>query len=371
MTALTESQRLLDLELSLIRQLVDSAPCDSVNLALGELSFPLPDLLRQQALLLLEHGTPVYTANAGIAELRRAVADYYPDRSPEAVCICNGAEEALFVTLLALLNPGDLVAIPDPDYPAYTAICRMLEARVVRLPYTEDLTNVDWDLWERTFSRRPKFMIFSHPSNPSGKVFSAQDRARLLDLCASYEVIPIVDEIYRELWFEAPIAPFQGHPERLISVGGLSKSHCMSGWRLGWVAVPESVIEAVIIARQYVSTCSNWLSQHLASFALSPKGLQATEDVRSQLRDRRSLAQEVLSQFSGRLHLPAATPYLMLDCGSDALPISLQLAQAGVITVPGAAFGEVARAWMRLNYAVNRDQLARALEIIVRELHHH
>ncbi|NMD13483.1 MAG: aminotransferase class I/II-fold pyridoxal phosphate-dependent enzyme, partial [Candidatus Cloacimonetes bacterium] len=129
---MTEASRLDGIELSLIRRMTQEAPRGAVNLALGELGFPLPDVLRQKAIALLQEGTPVYTPNAGLPELRRAISLLYPGSSPDNVCVCNGAEEAIFVALLTLLEPGDRMAVPDPDYSAYPNIGRIMGADIVR-----------------------------------------------------------------------------------------------------------------------------------------------------------------------------------------------------------------------------------------------
>jgi aspartate/methionine/tyrosine aminotransferase len=367
----SEAQRLRGIELSLIRKVTQAAPPGAINLALGELGFPLPQILREEALRLLQTATPVYTPNAGLSELRSAIAALYPGSDPEDICVCNGAEEALFVSLLSILDTGDAVAIPDPDYPAYAAICALLEAKVVRLPYLESLQAADLDEWERLIAGGVEVLVLSHPSNPAGHVFSEADARRLACLCEEYEVTLVVDEIYRELFFCDPLPSFHGHLENLILLGGVSKSHCMSGWRLGWALVPPTLSAAVVKARQYVSTCSNWLSQQLAIYALSPLGGAAAEEVLDQLKTCRAQALERLGHFGGRLLAPPATPYLMLKVDADDLDICARLAKKGVVCVPGSAFGKVSRGWLRLNYAVPNTKLATGLDIICDELHFH
>ncbi|MBW6514010.1 MAG: pyridoxal phosphate-dependent aminotransferase [Candidatus Syntrophosphaera sp.] len=368
---MTESRRLQPIELSLIRRVLHSAPPGAINLALGELGFPLPEILRQKALDLLAQGTLVYTPNAGIPELRAAIAAIYPGCDPDSVCVCNGVEEAVFVTLLAILDPGDRVAIPDPDYPAYSAICKMLEANVIRLPFESNLLSVDWHKWEQLLADGVKTLVFSHPSNPCGHVFTEQEARRLAGLCSQHGIVLVVDEIYSRLFFNAPPPGFHGRMEPSFILGGLSKSHCMSGWRLGWIVAPPGFSAAVIKARQYVSTCSNWLSQHLAAYALSDDGGRAADEVMGQLQASRDLALEKLSPWLDRVLVPSATPYLLLRVEGDDLRTASYLARKGVICVPGSAFGEVSRGWLRINYAVDKQQLTTALDIIHDELYLH
>jgi aspartate/methionine/tyrosine aminotransferase len=368
---LTEADRLQGIELSLIRQVMRDAPPEATNLALGELGFPLPDILRQQAIKLLEQGTPVYTPNAGLPELREAISCRYSGVSPERICVCNGVEEAVFVTLLSILNPGDKVAIPDPDYTAYTAICNILEANVIRLLYESDLSSVDWDIWTELLAKDVKVLILSHPSNPCGHVFSADEAGRLAELCRRHGIILVVDEIYAQLFFDRQPVSFLGMLPSLFILGGLSKSHCMSGWRLGWVVSPIELSASVIKARQYVSTCSNWLSQRLAVFALSTEGEKARDEIMGQLRTCRSIAIEQFSPYPGQAFFPAAGPYMMLKVDGDDLTVCRMLAAKGVVCVPGSAFGDVARGWLRLNYAVDPILLASALKTVCHELYLH
>ncbi len=365
----TESRRLNTLELSLIRQVLQNAPSDAINLALGELGFPLPRILREKAIELLQNNTPVYTPNAGISELRSAIANQYPNANPDCVCVCNGAEEAVFVTLLSLVNSGDKVAIPDPDYPAYSAISNILEAEVIRLPFESDLLSVDWNKWEQLLAQDVRVLIFSHPSNPCGHVFSPEEIDILLGICSRCQITIIVDDIYARLNFNQAPPQFYGRYQALFVVGGVSKSHCMSGWRIGWVLAPAKMISSIVKARQYISTCSNWLSQHLAAYALSEEGMQSVNAVMAQLTECRKLVIEAFHPYADKVILPKATPYFMLQVDEDDLQVSRNLAHKGVVCVPGSAFGSVSKGWLRINYAVSQDKLSRALGSICHELY--
>jgi aspartate/methionine/tyrosine aminotransferase len=344
---------------------MQSAPSDAVNLALGELGFPLPEPLRRKALELLQTGTPVYTPNAGISELRTAVASMYPGCSAEQICICNGAEEALFLALLSFLEPGAKIAIPDPDYPAYIEICKMLDINILRLPFESDFSSVDWPIWEGILAQDVQALIFSRPGNPTGISFTPLDLLRLQDVCTKHEIAVILDEVYSTLCFDEALAEIPSGWSGLIRINSLSKSHCMSGWRLGWVVSPRELSASIIKAKQYVSTCANWLSQQLAVFALSDDGMQCAVEVRKTLIERRTQALSILAPFKDRLHIPSATPYLMLKAAQDDVAFCQDLAAKGVLCVPGSAFGEVSRGWVRINYAVDSDALEIGLKILL------
>ncbi len=369
---MAEASRFRGIGLSMIRAIMADAPKDAINLALGELGYPLPATLRQKAIQIMANATPRYTPNAGLVELREAVAKYCgSDTTAEQVCVCNGAEEAVFLSLFSILEPGDRVAIPDPDYTAYPAITKLLGCEVVRLPHAPDLCSLDQELWESLLSQNIKALIISDPRNPSGVFLDESQKNWLADLCARYKVALIADEIYGTLSFAARVPSFAGREGNIFLINGLSKSHCMSGWRLGWVVAPKQLSSTLVKAKQYVSTCTNWLSQILALHALSGEGKHAAAEVYAQLCESRDFTIRYLENNldSACLHIPTASPYIMLKCASDSLSVARKLATRGVICVPGAAFGDVSASWLRINYAVETDALALALPEIVNELH--
>lgn len=364
---MTEADRISGIELSQIRQIMQSAAPGAINMALGELGFDLPLILRDHAKELLNTNTPVYTPNAGLPELRQQIAAYYgASVSPDQVCVTNGAEEAIYTVLTAILNPGDVVAIPDPDYSAYPTIVQMMGANTIRLPYLPDLTAPDRDKWEEILTPHVKAIVLSNPKNPTGAFFTKEEIDWLLDLCTTHGIVLIVDEIYRELYFLDRPLSFCGRYDQLFIISGLSKSHCMSGWRIGWIISPPTFTNSIIKTRQYISTCSNWLSQKLAIFALTELGMTAVGSIRAQLMDCRTICQSSLSPHyeSSRLYFPDASPYVMLSTKTHSLQTAKYLAQNGLICVPGSAFGSVCDDWLRLNIAIPTAELYRALTII-------
>ena len=347
---------------------MEAAPAGAINLALGELSYPMPQSLKNYAIEILRDGNPRYTSNAGLIELREIIANNHGCKA-EQVCVCNGAEEAIFITLMSLINPGDTIAIPDPDYTAYPALGTILESQIKRLQFVDGFSKIDWEQWEATFKTGVKAVLLSAPSNPSGFCFAEQDATKFGDLCNHYGIIVIVDEIYTKLYFDQAPLSLQGYVQNLVRIGGLSKSHCLSGWRIGWVIAPQEIAPAMVKAKQYVSTCSNWLSQQLAIFALSPTGMAEAEAIRVRLmQSNHYLKQELqakLPSLFNALHIPQATPYIMLKTvNPDDLEVSTQLANAGLITVPGSAFGEASKGWLRLNIGVELPLLERSMAIL-------
>lgn len=365
-----ESERIASIQLSLIRRVLEAAPPGAINLALGELGYPMPQSLKDKATELLNAGNPCYTPNAGLIELREAIANSYScNATANQICICNGAEEAIYISLMALINKGDTIAIPDPDYTAYPALCSMFDAKVRRLPFLNGFKSIDWDVWESVLSSGVKAVLLSSPSNPSGFSFTTSDAKRFGELCNKHGIIVIVDEIYSLLYFGKVPVSLQSYVHRLIRIGGISKSHCLSGWRIGWIMAPTEIAPAMIKAKQYISTCSHWLSQMLAIYALSEAGMAVAETIRLQLKQSQAIFTDSMNSklpaFVEAIHIPEATPYIMLKTHNpDDLLIAEQLSKAGLICVPGSAFGETSKGCIRLNIGLELPLLEQGLIIL-------
>jgi len=373
-TSLTEASRWQGVEISLMRSVMAKAPANAVNLALGELGYPLPQSLRDHAMELLASGTPVYTPNAGIPELRESIASTYGGATnPGCVCVCNGAQEALFLSLFSIIETGDKVAVPDPDYSAYCSILSILGANIIRLPLKRQLKSIDWDRWRNLLQDGVKVILLSSPNNPCGYYLKETDTNALASICADFGITVAIDEIYKGLCFAGTPASLTGKVEKLFIINGLSKSHCMTGWRLGWVVAPEPLVATLTKAKQYVSTCSGWLSQQLAVFALGKIGRNAADKVFLQLLNSRGAALTILGSAcpSSCLHVPDATPYLMLRCDDNDLHVAEKLAAKGVIVAPGSAFGKLSAGMIRINYGVEVGMLEKGLKVIVDELYPH
>jgi len=352
-----EAERLAPIELSLLRKLMAKAPPNTINLALGELGFDFPEVLAAKAIELLRGGQPRYSPNAGIAELRHRIAYDYSAKA-ENVCVCNGAEESLYIALQALLNPGDKLAIPDPDYPAYPVLAQLAGAQIVRLPFDRDFSTIPWDTWKAKL-QGVKAVLMSSPSNPSGYCLNEVDAQQLSILLNDKGIVLIVDEIYRELYFQKPMQVDNSMFDRLIRIGGLSKSHLMSGWRIGWIVAAKTMIESATKLKQYVSTCPAWLSQHLALFALDRN--EIPQKVRQKILQNIELIKEAFS--TEKMHIPQASPYVLIHSNHPKKQVETWL-QKGVLTSPGIAYGVVSAAWIRINHAVEKESLKQALRII-------
>jgi aspartate aminotransferase len=360
--------RLLGIEKSAIRQLFDRAPTGSINLGLGEPDLPTPDVIRRAAVAAITQEQNGYTAHAGLASLRRLVADDNPHQGARAeqVIITAGSQEALYLALMTLVEEGDEVLLPDPGFVAYPTIVRMAGGQPVfyHLPAARDFS-FDAEDFRRRITPRTKVVVVISPSNPTGRTLSADDLAAMARALAESSAYIISDEIYRELYYaETRPSSVSEHFARTIVIGGLSKSMSMTGWRLGWMCGDEEVIKSALILHGYVTTCASTISQKAALAAWSKEAEEARTEHRRIFRERRDY---LLGLIESDLHLRAVTPdgafYTMVDVGRYGA--SMQVAEAilarGLITVPGSAFGSESEGYLRVSFCADLPALAEGI----------
>lgn len=363
----TPANRLAGIEKSAIRQILDRAPAGSINLGLGEPDFPTPAAIREEAIRFIQQEKIRYTPNAGLVELRRAIAGYYGDAEKyESVCVTNGSQEALFVALMAIVNPGDEVLLPDPGFVAYPAIVRMAGGTPVfyKLPAAKDFA-FDAEDFLRHINAKTRAVIVTSPSNPTGRVLQPADCQIIAQALGDSEAIVVADEIYRELYFGERPASMADFFPRTFVISGLSKSHAMTGWRLGWIFGDPEIIRHLTVLHQYATSCASAISQRAALAAFTDAGRLAAENMRADLRARRDFLIELIDtqladgDFKFRRMVPDGAFYLMLEVSrfGKSFEVAERLLRGRVITIPGAAFGEEAEGYLRLSFAADFDLL--------------
>jgi aspartate aminotransferase len=357
--------RLRGIEKSAIRQLFDRALPGSINLGLGEPDLPTPEVIRRAAVRVVTEEQNGYTTHAGLPLLReRIAADYrVMDATAEQVILTAGSQEALYLSLMVLVEEGDEVLLPDPGFVAYPTIVRMCGGEPVfyRLPAARDFA-FDAEDFRRRLSPRTKAVVAISPSNPTGRALNASDLSAMAEALADSRAYVISDEIYRELYYtrERP-ASLAEHCRRAICIGGLSKSMSMTGWRLGWMCGDEAVIKSALILHGYVTTCASTISQKAALAAWSDEAEAARREHRRIFRERRDY---LLDLIAGVLGLRAVTPdgafYTMVDVSrhGTSMKVAEQMLAHGVITVPGSAFGTEGEGYLRISFCADRPALA-------------
>jgi len=368
--------RMEGIERTLIREFHDSAPPDAINLGLGQPDLPTPAVACAAGIAAIEEGRTGYSATAGDHALRAAVAARYAPfaEGPESVLITVGSQEALFAACLTLVDAGSEVLYPDPGYPAYAAVARLLGARPVAYPLrAQHGFRIEAAAILELVSPRTSVVVLSAPSNPTGACHQARELDRLLAQLAELGVSWISDEVYAGLCYEPGAAwPAAGPGPPGLVVSSLSKEMSMTGWRLGWVVGPPRLIARVIAAHQYVVTCAPTISQRAALAALGDEGRAAREAILARFAERRELMDRELSALPGIAYArPDGAFYYFVDVSAhgDELDLAQRIRdRRRVITIPGRAFGERGRGFLRLSFAAREDHIQQGVAALGAEL---
>ncbi|MBI1742834.1 aminotransferase class I/II-fold pyridoxal phosphate-dependent enzyme [Candidatus Acetothermia bacterium] len=363
----TLAHRLNGIEKSLIRQVSDLAGPNAIPLGLGEPSFPTPQPLLEAARKFLEKGHVPYTPNAGLRELRELIAKATGRGIDHNwVCVTVGGQEAIFIAMLALVNLGDDVLIPNPGYPAYRTVAKLLGANIVDLPLrAQNGFSVSAEDVERAVTLKTKLIFLNSPQNPTGAVDSASELQRIAQLIAKRDIWVISDEVYSRIYYgEAPIS-IARFAEKAIVVDSLSKTFSMTGWRLGWVIAPPELMQHLVALNQNAITCAPTVSQRVAMVALQGAADTAVGEMRDEYRRRREIMMESVKKFVGRPYTePRGAFYLWLDVShavqeyGSTLELAKELVkQKQTVVSPGIGFGSRGEGYLRLSFAAEPEQI--------------
>lgn len=361
----------------MIRQVFDRARPGSINLGLGEPDLLTPEVIRREAARIVLEEQNGYTSHAGLMALReRVAADYkFLEGRTDRVIITAGSQEALYLTLLTMVDAGDEVLLPDPGFVAYPTIVRMAGGVPVfyRLPASQDF-KFDAEDFRRRINSRTKVVVLISPSNPTGRVLTKEDVRAMAEALEGTGVYAVSDEIYRELYY-TPSRPssISEHYARTLVISGLSKSMSMTGWRLGWMCGDEAVIKSALILHGYVTTCASTVSQKAALAAWTAEAEKARAQIRQTFRARRDYLLELIASELGlRAVAPDGAFYAMVDVRAygSSMAVAEALLEGGVITVPGAAFGAESEGYLRVSFCGERDVLAEGVRRMKQALKH-
>lgn len=352
------AERFENIELSLIRQINALATSESINLGIGEPNLEPDETLRDFARTAATTSWH-YSPNAGNVSLRKKLGD------PNEICITAGTQQALFAIFQAFVNPGDEVLIPNPGFVVYATLAKICGATPV--PY--ELEPFVWKVGKLPVTSKTKLIVVNSPSNPLGSII---DDEKLREI-ANLGPLVVSDEVYREIWYDSPPTSMRGMSPNVIAVGGMSKSHGMTGLRLGWIHARSELMKTIVMAHQYIATCASVFSQALAEQILDHDEWNARwlEHVRAQFRDQREAALYALRhELDMAIDPPAGAFYAFVPVPScKTLEFAKTLAtDAGVLVIPGVAFGSAGEGFIRVSYAAPTQQIAAGIERIGRWL---
>jgi aspartate aminotransferase len=373
------SPRMQGIEKTLIRRIHDMADPSSIDLGLGELRFPTPRPILEHIKANLCEWKIGYTPNEGYPELRRLIAERSGvlPVAPDRIIVTVGAQEALLAVLMILVGPGDEILVPDPGYPAYALLVRLAGGEPKTYPlFPEDGFKLKAAHVLGAVGKKTKAVILNSPNNPSGAVYEPEELRTLAEELRSKSVLPISDEVYREIVFDAAPVSMARFTDRCVVIDSFSKSFCMTGWRIGWCAVPEELVKPLSSFHQLAVTCVPAISQKAAILAL--KGFADEEKLRNSamLRKRRDFAVQCLKEFTDLGHVrPEGAFYLFVDVLAKkprfgtSLDIALNLlAKEKVVTIPGIAFGGRGEGYLRLSFAAEEEHIEEGIRRLGRFL---
>ena len=354
---------------------VEATGREVIHLEIGEPDFDTPVNVREAAKRAIDAGQTHYAPFAGIPELRSAIAQDVTARrgfevDPDRVFVTVGGKGVMYYAILALVDPGDEVIVPDPGYPIYDSVTRFVGGTAVPLPIRQQNDfRLDVDELVSLVTSRTRLIVLNSPANPTGGMVTRDDLERIAAVAREHDLMVLSDEIYSRILYEGEhvsIASLPGMAERTILLDGFSKTYAMTGWRLGYAVVPEPL--AFAFGRLIINSVSSATTFAQVGAVEALRGPQdAVDAMVAEFRARRDLVVDGLNSLPGiRCVRPAGAFYAFPDVSGtgrtgDVLA-KLLLEEAGVSVLSGTAFGRVGAGHIRLSYANSREQLARAIE---------
>lgn len=347
-----------------------------VKLTLGEPDFNVPEHVKQAAMKSIAANNSHYSASRGTIELRQAISDYLKrtrdvnyDPASEMI-VTVGATEAITATTFALLNPGDKVIVPSPIFSLYFPSISLTGAQPVAVNTAAEGFLLTADRLERELAAAGpdvKAIVLNYPNNPTGRTYSRAQLAALAQVIKAHHLIAIVDEIYSELVYDQPFASLASLlPDQTVLINGLSKSHAMTGYRLGYLAAPHEVISQVSKMHSFMVTCADDTAQAAALEALR-NGQADPVAFRAHYQQRRDRLAAAMRALGFNIALPDGAFYLFAKIpaayGDDDFRFARDLAhQAKVGVIPGSAFGPGGEGHIRLSYAAADESIDLAID---------
>ena len=373
------NKQLDKIQVSLIRQF-DQAISEIpgvLRLTLGEPDFTTPDHVKEAAKRAIDQDQSYYTGMSGLLTLRQAASDfvkekYQLDYNPEnEILVTIGATEALSATLTAILEEGDKVLLPAPAYPGYEPIVNLVGAEIVEIDTTENGFVLTTEMLEKAILEQGdklKAVILNYPANPTGITYSREQLEALAAVLRKYEIFVVCDEVYSELTYtgENHVSLGTMLRDQAIIINGLSKSHAMTGWRLGFIFAPANFTAQLIKSHQYLVTAANTMAQHAAVEALTA-GKDDAEPMKKEYIQRRDYIIDKMTDLGFEIIKPDGAFYIFAKIpagyNQDSFAFLKDFAQKKAVAfIPGAAFGQYGEGYVRLSYAASMGTIREAMK---------
>jgi aminotransferase len=360
-----------DIQISGIRKFANKVAAfpDAVSLTLGQPDFPTPEHIKKAAQQAIDENKTIYTLNAGVLPLRRAATQFLEKRynlsyDPEKEVITTiGASQAIDITFRTILEEGSEVILPGPVYPGYEPIIKLCGGVPVYVDTRETEFRLLADRIKEKITNKTRCIILPYPSNPTGCILDSEAVAEIANLVRDRNIFVLSDEIYSELVFSKQHHSIASHPgmrEKTIVINGLSKSHSMTGWRIGFAFAPAYITEQMLKVHQYNVSCASSVSQYAAIEALT-NGVTDAEPMREEYQSRRDYVYDRLVDMGLDIVKPDGAFYIfpsISQFGLSSFDFATQLLEKEKLAVvPGDAFSIYGEGHIRLSYAYSREIL--------------
>ncbi|MDT2662113.1 pyridoxal phosphate-dependent aminotransferase [Enterococcus hulanensis] len=371
------NKNVYEIAVSLIRQFdekVSGIP-NMLKLTLGEPDFNTPEHVKEAGQQAIKDNFSHYTGMSGLIDVREAASRFLSEKytvnyePTTEVLVTVGATEALSASLLAILEAGDKVLLPAPTYPGYEPLILLAGAEPVYIDTRETgfvLTPEQIDQAMAEHGDKVKAIIITSPSNPTGVAYNEAEVSALSETLKKYPIFVISDEIYSELNYETKHVSFGKYlREQTILINGLSKSHAMTGWRIGFIFAPAELTEQIIKVHQYLVTAASTISQKAAVRALV-QGISDAEIMREEYRERRDYVYQAMTKLGFEVARPSGAFYIFAKIPAgleqDSMTFCIDLAEKNQLAIiPGIAFGPEGEGYVRLSYAASMENLVEAM----------
>ena len=365
-----------------IRKFFDIASTmeDCISLGVGEPDFDTPWHITEEGIYALEQGYTFYTSNQGMPELRKEICKYLKRRQglnyePSQVVVTTGGSEAVDLAMRAILDPGDEVIVLDPSYVCYEPDVLLAGGVPVKVQLkAENEFRITPEELEACITDKTKAVILNYPNNPTGAIMGKEDLEKIAKVFIEHDLLAVTDEIYGELTYSGEhvsIASIPGMQERTLLINGFSKAYSMTGWRLGYLAGPSSIIDQAKKIHQFAIMCAPTLSQYAGVEALR-NGDKDVEAMRKEYDRRRKYLYAELQKLGLPCFEPKGAFYIfpsIASTGKTSEDFCLDLLEKErLVVVPGTAFGESGEGFVRISYAYSLDSLKEAMKRLGRYL---
>lgn len=364
------------IEISGIRQFFNMVADykDMISLTIGQPDFHTPEHIKDAAKVAIDNNKTTYTHNAGMIELRKAIGHFVQSKyglsydPNHEIITTSGASQAIDITLRTILTEGSEVLLPGPVYPGYEPIITLCGATPVHIDTRQNDFKLTRDLIEKSLTPKTTCIILPSPSNPTGVALSEQELADLSELLKDKEIFVLSDEIYSELAFSGKhtsIAQFEGMRDKTIVINGLSKSHSMTGWRIGFLFAPANIAKHILKVHQYNVSCASSVSQHAALEALE-HGANDSIPMRTEYENRMNYVFNRLVDMGLSPVKPDGAFYILPSIeqfGMSSFDFAMKLANEGnVAVVPGSAFSAYGEGYVRISFAYDMEILKEGMD---------